>query len=131
MRRKYIRVASALAFGLALPAFFIWTVWSYAPGAAVIGAIVIIGACGLLAVWVDSWLSIVTPKEEMIGKIGTVTYPFSREVDGSYRGNIQIGSESWTAAAEQSDVDRLSVGRKVEVTAIDGLTVHVVPLDGA
>jgi membrane protein implicated in regulation of membrane protease activity len=131
MTRKYVRISSALIFGLALPAFLIWTLWSYASGAGMIGTIVLIVACGLLTVWVDSWLSIVTPKEEMIGKIGTVTYPFSRDVDGLHRGNVQIGSESWTAFAEESDVGGLSVGRRVKVTAIDGLTLHVVPLDRA
>lgn len=131
MKRKYVRISSALFLGLALPAFLIWALWSHVPGAGVTGAIVLIVACELLAVWVDSWLSIVTPKEEMIGKIGIVTYPFSRDADGLHRGNVQIGSESWTALAEESDVDRVSVGRKVEVTAIDGLILHVVPLDRA
>ena len=129
MKRKYVRVASAVILGLALPASLIWALWNYAPGAGLTGAIVLIAACGLLTVWVDSWLGIVTPKEEMIGKIGTVTYPFSRDVDGLHRGNIQIGSESWTASAEESDVNRLSIGRKVEVIAIDGLIVHIVPRD--
>lgn len=131
MKRKYVRIASALILGLALPAFLVWALWTYVPSAGVTGAIVLILACGLLTVWVDSWLRIVTPKEEMIGKIGTVTYPFSRDVDGLHRGNVQIGNESWTASAEESDVERLSVGRKVEVTAIDGLILHVVPLDRA
>lgn len=131
MKRKYVRIASALMFGLALPAFLVWTLWSHVPGAALIGTIVVIAACGLLAVAVDSWLGIVTPKEEMIGKIGTVTYPFRRDAGGLHCGNILIGAESWTANAEESDVERLAVGSKVEVTGIDGLMVKVVPRDRA
>lgn len=127
MKRKHARISSALLLGLALPGLLIW---SYAPGAGVTGTIAVFVACGLLALWVDSWLRIVTPKEEMIGKTGVVMYPFSRDAGGSHRGNVQIGSESWTASAKESDVDRLTVGRKVEVTGIDGLILHVVPLEG-
>ena len=127
--KTYLRIASGLILGLLLPAVLLWALWSFSPDAGVTAAVVLVVVSEFLAAWVDSRIKTVTPKEEMIGKTGVVAYPFLRDHDDLYRGNVQIGNESWTALANETDCRRLTVGRKVRVTEIDGLVVHVMPLD--
>ena len=128
-RRTYLRIASGLILGLVLPVLLLWALWSYSPDAGVMAAVVLVVASELLAVWADSRIKIQTPKEAMIGRVGVVAYPFHPDNDDLYRGNVQIGDESWTALAKEAESQRLTVGRKVRVTAIDGLVLHVIPFD--
>ena len=118
-----------LALGLVLPGVLLWALWTYSPDAGATGAIALIVVCELLMVWNDSRIKTPTPKEAMIGQVGAVAYPFSRDNDDIYRGNVQIGVESWTASADQNALPRLSAGRKVKVTGINGLVLHVVPYE--
>ena len=127
-KKMYLRIAAGLMLGVLLPVFLLWALWSYSPDAGIAAALVVVVASEFVAVWVDSRIKTVTPKEEMIGKVGVVAYPFHRDNDDLYRGNIQIGNESWTACADEDDCRYLTVGRKVQVTAIDGLVVRVIPL---
>lgn len=94
-------------------------------------AVVLVVISEFLAVWVDSRIKPQTPKEAMIGRVAVVAYPFRRNNDDLYRGNVQIGDESWTASAKEADCQLLAVGRKVRVTAIEGLDLHVIPFDEA
>lgn len=130
-RKTYSRIASGLILGLLLPALLLWVLWSHFPQAGISVAVVLVVISEFLAVWVDSRIKIQTPKEAMIGRVGVVAYPFHRDNDDLYRGNVQIGDESWTASAKEADCQRLTVGRKVRVTAIDGLVLHVIPFDEA
>ena len=63
---------------------------------------------------------VVSGREEMIGSIGQVTGPTG---DGAYW--VHTHGENWRARAP----GELAAGRRVRVTAIDGLTLDVVPDD--
>lgn len=123
-KRKKLRIASALLLGALLPLLVLSMRW---PDVGVVSVVLTVATGALLAYLADMRLQTLTPREEMIGREGVVAYPFRPDANGVYRGNVQIGTESWTATAG-ADAPGLAVGRKVRVTGIEGLVLQVEPI---
>lgn len=126
-KRKTARVVARVVFAVLLPLLALALLW---PDVGWVPAVLVLLAGAGLAIAVDLHWQKLTPREEMIGREGVVAYPFRRNENGVCIGNVQIGTESWTATANEADARALAAGRKVEVTAIDGLVVHVRPAGG-
>lgn len=125
-KRRTGRIASAVALGVAFPLLVLAMLW---PDVGLVTVVLVATAGALLAFLADSKLHTLSPREEMIGREGMVAYLFRRDANGVYLGNVQIGTESWTARTTPSNAPRLTAGRKVRVTGIDGLVLEVEPLD--
>ncbi len=125
-KRKKPRVVSAIVLGALFPLLALAVLW---PHVGVVTAVLVFVAGALLAFVADSRLQALTPREEMIGREGVVAYPFRQDANGVYLGNVQIGTESWTATAAEADAPGLTAGRRIRVTDIEGLVLRVRPLD--
>lgn len=124
-KRKKRRIASALGLGGLLPLVALAAFWP-----AGFATVILVFATGaLLALAADAQLRVLTPREEMIGREGVVAFVFRPDGNGVYRGNVQIGTESWTATATEAEAPMLTAGRKIRVTGIDGLVLRVEPIE--
>jgi membrane-bound serine protease (ClpP class) len=64
-----------------------------------------------------------TGREQLVGSPGEVTEPLVRQTDGEiFQGMVRLHGELWRAVAREE----IPAGAQVQVTRIEGLTLHVV-----
>ena len=64
-----------------------------------------------------------TGREQLVGAPGEVTEPFVKQTDGTlFQGMVRMHGELWRAVSK----DEIPAGAQVQVTGIEGLTLHVV-----
>jgi membrane-bound serine protease (ClpP class) len=68
-----------------------------------------------------------TGVEELIREVGTVTTPIDGVTGSIKRGMVRVHSELWQATATAT----IAPGTRVRVSRVDGLTLHVEPLEAS
>lgn len=64
-----------------------------------------------------------TGREQLVGEPGEVTEPFVKQTDGAlFQGMVRMHGELWRAVSPEA----IPAGAQVQVTSIEGLTLHVV-----
>jgi membrane-bound serine protease (ClpP class) len=70
----------------------------------------------------------VTGSEQLVGKAAEVTMPLEKLADSeAFQGMVRLHGELWRAVAREA----IPAGAHVRVTRIEGLTVHVVPVESS